>query len=76
VWNKRVDRRPALIARCTDVADVPQALRFARQQDAVVATNRRNGSPTPTARTRWPGSPPSSALDPTNVFRLNKNIQP
>jgi len=43
VWNKRVDRRPALIARCTGVADVLQALRFARQQDAVVATNRRKG---------------------------------
>ena len=30
VWNGNVDRRPALIARCTGVADVQQALNFAR----------------------------------------------
>jgi len=30
VWNGNVDRRPALIARCTGVADVQQAIAFAR----------------------------------------------
>ena len=30
VWNARFDRRPALIARCTGVADVMQAVSFAR----------------------------------------------
>src|SRR6476619_4535650 len=30
VWNGNVDRRPALIARCTGVADVQQAVNFAR----------------------------------------------
>ena len=30
VWNGMVDRRPALIARCTNVGDVVEALRFAR----------------------------------------------
>jgi FAD/FMN-containing dehydrogenase len=30
VWNGNIDRRPALIARCTGVADVQQALAFAR----------------------------------------------
>ncbi len=37
VWNARVDRRPALIARCTGVADILQALRFAHEQDAEIA---------------------------------------
>jgi FAD/FMN-containing dehydrogenase len=30
VWNGNVDRRPALIARCAGVADVQQAVHFAR----------------------------------------------
>jgi hypothetical protein len=30
VWNGNVDRRPALIARCTGTADVEQAVAFAR----------------------------------------------
>ncbi len=30
VWNARIDRRPALIARCTGVSDVMQAVSFAR----------------------------------------------
>ena len=37
VWNARVDRRPALIARCTGVADVLAAVRFAREQRALVS---------------------------------------
>jgi len=37
VWNGTVDRRPALIARCADVADVQRALHFAVEQDLPVA---------------------------------------
>jgi FAD/FMN-containing dehydrogenase len=37
VWNAITDRRPALIARCTDVEDVVAAVRFAREQDLVLA---------------------------------------
>jgi FAD/FMN-containing dehydrogenase len=33
VWNGSIDRHPALIARCAGVADVRQALRFARDRD-------------------------------------------
>lgn len=37
VWNGLVDRRPALIARCTDVADVIAALSFGREQNLAIA---------------------------------------
>lgn len=37
VWNGVVDRYPAIVARCIGVADVLAALRFAREQDLVVA---------------------------------------
>src|SRR2546426_727127 len=30
VWNGRIDRKPALIVRCAGVADVIQAVKFAR----------------------------------------------
>jgi FAD/FMN-containing dehydrogenase len=37
VWNGSIDRHPALIARCTGVADIRAALRLARSQDLLVA---------------------------------------
>jgi FAD/FMN-containing dehydrogenase len=37
VWNGNIDRRPALIARCTGVADVVAAVNFARTNGLVVA---------------------------------------
>jgi FAD/FMN-containing dehydrogenase len=37
IWNGAVDRHPACIARCTGVADVVAAVRFARERDLVVA---------------------------------------
>ena len=37
VWNGSIDRRPTLIARCTGVADVRAAVRFARDAGAAVA---------------------------------------
>jgi FAD/FMN-containing dehydrogenase len=37
IWNGAFDRRPACIARCTGVADVVAAVRFARERDLVVA---------------------------------------
>ena len=33
VWNAMVERRPALIARCTNAADVAAAVRHAREHD-------------------------------------------
>ena len=37
VWNGSIDRHPALIARCTGVADVLAAVRFARKHELLTA---------------------------------------
>jgi FAD binding domain-containing protein/berberine-like enzyme len=37
IWNGSIDRAPALIARCTGVADVIRAVRFARRNELEVA---------------------------------------
>jgi FAD/FMN-containing dehydrogenase len=37
VWNNLIDRRPALIAQCRGAKDVVAALRFARENDLLVA---------------------------------------
>ena len=37
VYNAMIDRRPRLIARCTDVADVMAAVKFAREQKMLVS---------------------------------------
>ncbi len=37
VWNGMIDRRPALIARAIDVADVASAVRFGREKELPIA---------------------------------------
>ena len=37
VWNAMIDKKPALIARCTGAADVMQSVRFANEHGALVA---------------------------------------
>ncbi len=37
VYNAMIDKRPALIARCADVADVISAVNFGRENDLLVA---------------------------------------
>src|SRR5271157_1880343 len=37
VYNAMIDRRPRLIARCADVADVMAAVKFGREQNLLVA---------------------------------------
>ena len=37
VWNAMIDKRPAAIARCSGVADIIDAVRFARTNDLLLA---------------------------------------
>ena len=37
VYNAMIDKRPSLIARCVDVADVVSAVNFARENDILLA---------------------------------------
>ncbi|HEU4387721.1 MAG TPA: FAD-binding oxidoreductase [Blastocatellia bacterium] len=37
IWNAMIDRRPALIARCSSTEDVAQAVKFARTQNLLVS---------------------------------------
>lgn len=37
IWNAMIDRRPALIVRCSGTADVLQAVRFARQNQLLTS---------------------------------------
>jgi len=37
IWNGMIDKRPALIARCTGVADVIEAVNFARTHNLLVS---------------------------------------
>ncbi len=37
LWNKMIDRKPALIVRCVGVADVIAAVNFAQRQKILVA---------------------------------------
>ena len=37
IWNAMIDRKPGLIARCTSVEDVVQAVNFARTNDLLVS---------------------------------------
>ncbi|RPH96641.1 MAG: FAD-binding oxidoreductase [Lysobacterales bacterium] len=47
IWNGMHDRRPALIARCVDHADVQRAVTFARERNLLVAVRGGGHS--------WPG---------------------
>jgi FAD binding domain len=43
VWNGMIDRHPALIARCSGVADVIAAVRFAREHEHELLVSIRGG---------------------------------
>ena len=55
LWNAMVDRRPALVVRAANAADVVAAVRFARDHDLLArrcaaAGTRSPASPSPTRR--------------------------
>jgi hypothetical protein len=37
IWNRIIDRRPALIAQCSGAADITRCIEFARERDLLVA---------------------------------------
>jgi FAD/FMN-containing dehydrogenase len=37
IWNASIDKRPGLIARCSGIADIVDAVKFARANDLLVA---------------------------------------
>ena len=37
LWNKLINKRPGIIAQCTGVSDVIQAVNFARDNDLLVS---------------------------------------
>jgi FAD/FMN-containing dehydrogenase len=37
IWNGMIDRKPALIARCSTPAEVASAVRIARERDLLVS---------------------------------------
>jgi FAD/FMN-containing dehydrogenase len=39
IWNKLIDKRPALIVRCTGTADVVTCVNFARQHEVLLAVH-------------------------------------
>jgi FAD/FMN-containing dehydrogenase len=37
IWNASIDKHPGLIARCSEVADVVRAVKFARAHDLLLS---------------------------------------
>ncbi len=67
IWNGAIDRHPACIARCTGVADVVAAVRFARDHDLEIAVRGGGHNVAGTAM---------CDDGVVNAFHHNKNIQP
>ena len=68
IWNGAIDRHPACIVRCTGVADVVAAVRFARDHDLEIAVR---GGGQAACRGTQPDelSPPAGATVPQPPLR-------
>ena len=66
VWNGNIDRRPALIARCTGCADVQRAVEFAQRQGLQVSV--RGGGITRKS------TPRRKAEDPQTVVAQDRRV--
>ena len=64
VWNSMIDRRPALIVRPTGTDDVVAALRFAREQELVIAVRCGGHS--------IPGSRPATTAIVIDLSRMRE----
>jgi hypothetical protein len=55
VYNAMIDKRPALVARCHDAADVVASVRFGRDQglDIAVRSGGHNGLDSGRSTTVW-----------------------
>ncbi len=53
IWNGMIDKHPALIARCTGVADVISAVNFARTNELLVAVRGGGHNVAGNAVMRW-----------------------
>ena len=53
IWNGSVDKLPAIIAECSGVADVIDAVNFAREHGIRVARNRPTQSASPAPHDPW-----------------------
>ncbi len=77
VFNAMIDKRPALIVRCSGAADVIRAVEFARSQDLLCAV--RGGGHSVGGKSVCDYErlvALKSQYDPTNFLRLNQNIAP
>jgi FAD/FMN-containing dehydrogenase len=90
VYNAMIDRRPALIARCADVADVVACVDFAREKKLLLAVPSGSGGGYINMMMDEGADNVKAAYrdnyarlakvkrkyDPANLFRVNQNIRP
>src|SRR5688500_19582082 len=53
VWNAMIDRKPALIAQCTDADDISECVRFARKNNLIISV--RGGGHNVAGNAVWDG---------------------